>query len=68
MAATVMAVVVKNSPLAEAYQSLLLLEGEIRIGSLGIQKPLLLCRAGLCQRLLTSLLHIAVFFALHNCR
>ncbi|MBT8067968.1 MAG: Na+/H+ antiporter NhaA, partial [Gammaproteobacteria bacterium] len=42
MAATVLAMVVKNSPLAETYQSLLLLEGEIRVGSLGIEKPLLL--------------------------
>jgi NhaA family Na+:H+ antiporter len=42
MAATILAMVVKNSPLAETYQSLLLLEGEIRVGSLGIQKPLLL--------------------------
>ena len=37
MAATALAMIVKNSPLAPAYQSLLLLEGEIRIGSLGIQ-------------------------------
>ena len=42
MAATVLAMIVKNSPLAPTYQSLLLLEGEIRVGSLGIQKPLLL--------------------------
>lgn len=42
MAATVLAMVVKNSPFADAYQSLLLLEGEIRIGNLGIEKPLLL--------------------------
>jgi len=42
MAATVLAMMIKNSPLSEAYQSLLLLEGEIRVGSLGIEKPLLL--------------------------
>lgn len=42
MAATVLAMVVKNSPLADTYQSLLLLEGEVRLGSLAIEKPLLL--------------------------
>lgn len=42
IAATILAMVVKNSPFADAYQSLLLIEGEIRIGSLGIQKALLL--------------------------
>jgi len=42
MAATILAMIVKNSPLATAYQSLLLLEGEVRFGSLAIQKPLLL--------------------------
>jgi NhaA family Na+:H+ antiporter len=42
MAAMVLAMVVKNSPLAASYQALLLLEGEIRLGDLSIQKPLLL--------------------------
>ncbi len=42
MAATVLAMIVKNSPLSPAYQSLLLLEGEVRLGNLSIEKPLLL--------------------------
>jgi NhaA family Na+:H+ antiporter len=42
MAATILAMIVKNSPLATVYQSLLLLDGEVRVGSLAVQKPLLL--------------------------
>ena len=42
MAAMVLAMIVKNSPMSPAYQSLLLLEGEVRLGSLSIAKPLLL--------------------------
>ena len=42
MAAMVLAMIVKNSPLSPAYQSLLMLEGEVRLGSLSIAKPLLL--------------------------
>lgn len=42
MAAMVLAMVVKNSPLSSSYQALLLLEGELRLGGLSIQKPLLL--------------------------
>ena len=42
MAAMVLAMVVKNSPLSSSYQALLVLEGEIRLGGLSIQKPLLL--------------------------
>ena len=42
IAATVLAMIVKNSPLSLAYQELLLLEGEVRLGGLSIQKPLLL--------------------------
>lgn len=42
MAAMILAMIVKNSPLSPAYQSLLLLEGEVRLGSLSIAKPLLL--------------------------
>jgi len=42
MAATILAMVIKNSPLSPAYQALLMLEGEVRLGSIGIQKPLLL--------------------------
>ncbi len=42
MAAMVLAMIVKNSPLSPAYQALLLLEGEVRLGSLSIAKPLLL--------------------------
>jgi len=42
MAAMVLAMAVKNSPLSSSYQALLLLEGEIRLGGLSIQKPLLL--------------------------
>lgn len=42
MGATVLAMVVKNSPLSSAYQTLLLLEGELRLGSLSIEKPILL--------------------------
>lgn len=42
MGAMVLAMIVKNSPLSPAYQALLLLEGEVRLGSLSIAKPLLL--------------------------
>ena len=42
IAATVLAMLVKNSPLSFAYQELLLLEGQVRLGGLSIQKPLLL--------------------------
>ncbi len=42
MAAMLLAMVVKNSPLSPAYQALLLLEGEVRLGSLSIAKPLIL--------------------------
>ena len=42
MAAMVLAMIVKNSPLSEAYQSLLVLEGEVRLGSFAVRKPLLL--------------------------
>ena len=42
MAAAIMAMIVKNSPLSEAYQALLLLEGEVRLGNFALQKPLLL--------------------------
>ena len=42
MGAMVLAMIVKNSPLSESYQALLLLEGEVRLGGLSIAKPLLL--------------------------
>lgn len=42
MAATVLAMVVKNSPLSSLYQSLLLLEGEVRVGVLSVEKPVFL--------------------------
>ena len=42
MGAMVFAMIVKNSPLSSSYQSLLLLEGEVRVGGLSIAKPLLL--------------------------
>lgn len=42
IAATLIAMLVKNSPLSEGYQALLLLEGELRLGSLSLSKPLLL--------------------------
>ena len=42
MASMVLAMIVKNSPLSAEYQSLLLLEGGVRLGSLKIEKPLLL--------------------------
>jgi NhaA family Na+:H+ antiporter len=42
MVAMALAMIVKNSPLSTAHQALLLLEGEVRIGSLSISKPLLL--------------------------
>ncbi len=42
MAATVLALVVANSPLAPGYKSFLDLQLEIRIGAFGIAKPLLL--------------------------
>jgi len=42
MGAMLLAMIVKNSPLSPAYQALLLLEGEVRLGSLSIAKPLLL--------------------------
>ena len=42
MAAAVLALVVANSPLAASYAALLDLPLEIRIGTFGIAKPLLL--------------------------
>ena len=42
MAAMVLAMVVKNSPLSQSYQALLMLEGEVRLGNFALQKPLLL--------------------------
>jgi Na+/H+ antiporter NhaA len=42
MAATVAAMIVMNSPLSGAYESLLLLEGQVRIGDLSIEKPVFL--------------------------
>ena len=42
MAATIAAMVVMNSPLSGAYESLLSLEGQIRIGGLSIEKPVFL--------------------------
>lgn len=40
LAAAVLAMLVKNSPLSETYQALLLLEGEVRLGGLKLEKPL----------------------------
>jgi len=40
--AMVVAMVVKNSPLAELYNAFLLVPGEIRVGALAIEKPLFL--------------------------
>ena len=40
--ATVAAMLVKNSSFGEAYTALLMLEGEVRIGTLAVEKPLFL--------------------------
>ena len=42
LAAAVLGLVVANSPLSDAYRSLLALEGEVRVGALAVEKPLLL--------------------------
>ncbi|MBT8441621.1 MAG: Na+/H+ antiporter NhaA [Gammaproteobacteria bacterium] len=41
-AAAVAAMAVKNSPLAEFYAAFLTLEGEVRLGAIGVEKPLFL--------------------------
>ncbi len=40
--ATIAAMLVKNSSLSSAYQALLLLEGQLRVGTLSIEKPVFL--------------------------
>ena len=40
LAAAMLAMLVKNSPLSESYQALLMLEGEVRLGGLKLEKPL----------------------------
>jgi len=42
VAATITAMLVKNSPLAASYVEFLLLEGQVRLGSLDVNKPLFL--------------------------
>lgn len=42
MLATLLAMIVKNSPLADAYQGLLLLQGGVFVGPLRVEKPLFL--------------------------
>ncbi len=42
LAAAMLAMLTKNSPLSDVYQYLLLIEGEIRIGDLQVEKPLFL--------------------------
>lgn len=42
MGATVLAMFVKNSPLAELYNAFLVVPGEVRVGALAIEKPLFL--------------------------
>ena len=42
MGAAVLGLVIDNSPLRAAYDALLSLEGEVRIGALAVEKPVLL--------------------------
>lgn len=42
MAVMVLAVMVNNSPVSDLYDSFLMLEGEVRVGTLSVEKPLVL--------------------------
>ena len=42
MLAMIAAMVVKNSPLAALYQSFLMIDGEVRVGQIAVEKPLFL--------------------------
>lgn len=42
LVATILAMLVKNSPLSDLYQSFLMISGEVRIGAVSVEKPLFL--------------------------